>query len=306
MQLVLERLLRRQPSGDAPERWLEAVLAAYMAVVVLPSPAERQATAEQQLVATLSRLQQAAAVHSIMHGAAQQAAAAAATSLCTAGGLCQAGVRHRRQLQHEALQQLTSPACLEAAAVAQLLAQRAQHHLGSGDQPRGTGWGQAVGALLHNPPTQLELEVLCLLVLLPCWEAVLARLADADAPTNRHSCSPGGSASAIVQATVDAATCNTDGIKAAAQEALQLLCTACGAQPDAILRLHPALLAEVCRQSFRFTCCYAALLAQQQEEAVQGTATEADAARWRLAHATKYSDHVTDYVLAATARVVRA
>jgi ribosomal protein S14 len=127
------------------------------------------------------------------------------------------------------------------------------------------------------------------MALLPFWEGTLQRLAEPHTPAAQRPSSPGDGSR------------QRDAPAGAAQQAaaaVQLLCAACGSQPQAVLRQHPALLAEVCRQSFRFTCAYAPLLAAQQRAAADDTRTAAEAARRQLAHATKYRDHVADYLLA--------
>ena len=300
LQVMLELLLRRQPplaayACSAP--WLEAVLGAYLAAVVLPSPPHQQAAAEQRLTATLARLQQAAAVHDILHDAAQQAAATARSRMQFGGksGIGPLGAeeeeqqQQRRQLREEALCYLTSPACLEAAAAAQLLARRAQHNL---ERQPGLG-AQALGGMLHSPATQLELELLCLLLLLPGWDAMLRRLAGLDEQTLGRSSSrcsgDGGSGSGGGGGGSSGAL---------ARHAAQLLCAACSSQAQAVLQQPPELLAEVCRQSFRFTCSYATLLVEQRRQAAEDTQAAADAARHRLAHATKHRDHVSNYLQA--------
>lgn len=320
LQLLLERLLARHAStrdasaggGDTQGSWLEAVLAAYMAAVVLRrAPGPQQAAAERALLATLAGLQQTAAVQGLLHGAAQQAAAVAATDL-----KCRNSDRHsswigagalagaeQRSLLEEALQQLTSSA-LETLAAAQLLLHYAeQQQAAAAVEPaarNAEGTEQALeeqpapgtlGGLLHSPPTMIELELLCLVVLLPCWEATLRRLARLE-----------GSAFQPADAAADSTSsssgeCTAAGSRAV-EQALQLLCTACTSQAEAMLQLHPALPAEVCRRSFSFTCCYAALLEEHQRQAEGDTRTAREAARWRVVHAAKHDDHVTSYLLA--------
>lgn len=280
LRLALERLLRR-PGAD--ERWLEAVLAAYVTVAVLPAAPAAAAAAEQHLLAALGGLQAAAAAQELLQQAAQHAAAAAAAQLAAGGGSSSAVgclPDDRRRLCAEALRHLTSPACLEAAAAAQLLLQYAQPGEQQQDQQQPS---QRLATLLHSPPTALELELLCLAALLPGWEATLRRLAGLlDEPASRAGGSSSGDAAA------DAAAC----------QAVTLLCDACASQPEAVLGQHPALLAEVCRQSFRFTCAFAPLLVAHLRTAASGTRPTAEAARWRAEHAAKHADHVTDYLLA--------
>ncbi|KAL4856900.1 hypothetical protein ACK3TF_002942 [Chlorella vulgaris] len=307
LQLTLERLLLRNLSTTTtqPVAWLEAVLAAYIAAVVLPSAPEQQKDAERQLIDTLSRLQQQAAVQGILQQAAQQAAAAAAAQLGSRRGCGNEGdnpgdaslrgqeAQQQQQLKEEALRYLTSPACLELAAVAQLLTQRAQH--AEARQPVAELAEQhqdSLAALLHSPATELELELLCWVALLPGWEAALHRLAGF-----------GKGALAGRRSSSDSALGESKSSRlhthAAQQQAMQLLCGACACQPQALLRrCRPELLAEVCRQSFRFTCGYAALLQQQQRAAAEGTEREAAAAKRHLAHATKHCDHVSQYLRA--------
>ena len=290
LRTLLERLLRRRPARQEPERWLEAVLAAYMAAVVLPGQASptAAAAAEQHLLAALGALQLAAAAQGLLQAAAQQAAAAAAAQLRWSGrSSSDAHEAQRRALLAEALQHLTSPACLGAAAAAQLLAQRAQQLAApqpQADQPQERAHAApaaALACLLHSPPTQLEVELLCYVALLRSWEAMLVRLAGIDAPCSLRLA--GSSAS---------------GSSDAAQQAQQLLCSACSTQPQAVLAQHPALLAEVCRASFRFAAAYAPLLAGQLVAAADDTRSAAEAAQWRAAHATKHADHVSDFLRA--------
>ncbi|KAI7842689.1 hypothetical protein COHA_003620 [Chlorella ohadii] len=293
LRALLERLLRRRPADQEPERWLEAVLAAYIGTVVLPSQASpvAAAAAERHLLAALGTLQQAAAAQRLMHAAAQQAAAAAARQLRWSSYSDAAAAAERSALLAEALQHLTSPASLEAAAAAQLLAQRAQQ-LAALPPPADPLQGQdqrpqptALEGLLRSLPSQLELKLLCYVALLPSWEAMLARLAGLAAPTaqQRVGSSSGSSSS---------------GSPDAAQQAVQLLCAACKERPDAVLALHPALPAEVCRISFRFAAAYAPLLASHIAAALDNTRSAAAAARWRVAHATKHADHTSDYLQA--------
>ena len=284
LRLALERLLRR----PATEAWLEAVLAAYTAAVMLPSPPVQQVAAEKALLDALAGLQHAAAAHGVLHAAAQQAVhhAAARLRLYAGGGGCddsredgraaRLGAAERQQLLAEALQHLTSPASLEVAAAAQLAAQQHPPAGRDAEEQRGS----PLASLLHSPPTRLEVQLLCLVVLLPGWEVTLRRLAGLE---------PGG----------ESLSCGGEcGSARAAQQAVQLLCGACASQPDAVLAQHPALLAEVCRESFRFTACFAPLLGEDLRAAAADTETAAEAARWRAAHATKHVDHVTDYLLA--------
>ena len=309
LALTLERLLLRRPAelNEPPERWLEAVLAAYTAVAVLAAAPEQQAEAEHQLLATLGDLQQAAALRSISHSAARQAVASATAQLGCGEGTSslQPAPEQQKKLRKEGLQHLTSPACLEAAAVGQLLANRLHQQMalvaaaalpsaGAQQQPEAQHppeaqqtAAQALSSLLHSPLTQLELELLCLVALLPCWEGMLQRLAGLDTTAERPSSS-----------THQRETPTRTAGQQAAGAAVQLLCAACSSQPQHVMRQHPALLAEVCRQSFRFTCAYARLLASQQRAAAEDTLAAAQAARWRLAHATKHRDHVSDYLLA--------
>lgn len=308
LALTLERLLLRSPAGpnEPAERWLEAVLAAYTAVAVLPAPPGEQAAAEQQLLSTLGGLQQAAALQSIAHSAAQQAVAAATAQLRQGYSRSMRFTAEQQQLREEALQQLTSSTCLQAAASAHLLAQRAQQEAESaalaaaaaaaaaGQQAEAPqqAAAQALSGLLHSPHTPLEVELLCLMALLPCWEGTLQRLAELHTAAAQQPRSTGDGSSCQQDAPAGAAQ------QAAAAAAVQLLCAACASQPQAVLRQHPALLAEVCRQSFRFTYAYAPLLAAQQRAAADDTRTAAEAARRQLAHATKHRDHVADYLLA--------
>ncbi len=268
-------------------RWLEAVLAAYVCTVVLPSQASpvAAAAAEQHLLAALGTLQQAAATQQLMHAAAQQAAAAAAGHL-RLSSYSNAAAAERCTLRAEALHHLTSPASLEAAAAAQLLVQRARQ-LAAPPPPADPQQGQEqrpqpteLGGLLRTLPSQLGLELLCYVALLPSWEAMLARLAGLAAPTAQQR--PGSSS----------------GSSSAALQAVQLLCAACKERPDAVLALHPALPAEVCRISFRFAAAYAPLLASHIAAALDNTRSAAAAARWRVAHATKHADHTSDYLQA--------
>lgn len=291
LRALLERLLRRRPAGQEPEQWLEAVLAAYVAVVLLPSQSNpaAAAAAEQHLLAALGGLQQAAAAQGLLQVAAQQAAASAASHL-RLGSHADAPTAERHSLLAEALQHMTSPACLEAAAAAQLLAQRA-HQLAALPPPAGQPQehepeAAALKGLLHSPPSQLELELLCYMALLPSWEAMLARLAGLAAPTGQQCGSSSGNCSP------------SSGILSAVQQAVQQLCAACRGRPDVVLSLHPALLAEVCRVSFRFAAVYAPVLAAHLAAAVDDTRSAAAAARWRAAHATKHADHVSDYLQA--------
>lgn len=280
LRLALERLLRR-PAAD--ERWLEAVLAAYVSVAVLPAPPQAAAAAEQHLLAALAELQAATAAQELLQQAAQHAASAAASQLAVGGGTAACLPSHRRRLCGEALQHLTSPACLEAAAAAHLLLKCAQP---GRQQEQGPEQAVQLAALLHSPRTALEIELLCLAALLPGWEAALRRLAglrDEPPPLARAGGSSGGG-----DAAAEAAAC----------QAATLLCDACASQPEAVLEQHPALLAEVCRQSFRFTCAFAPLLGDHLRAAAGGTRPAAEAARWRAEHATKHADHVTDYLLA--------
>lgn len=287
-----------------PDRWLEAVLAAYMAAVVLPAPPNQQLAAEQQLLAALAGLQAAAAAQGLLHSAAQKAVGAAAaqvlytsssSSCCAvAGGDSLVPLSAERPiLLAEALEHLTSPACLEVAAAAQLLLQHAGRLTAQPQQDEATHQQQdqqpPLGRLLHSPPSRLEVQMLCLAALLPAWEATLRRLAGLD-DVCRHGAGSNGSSNS-------SSTSSTSSAAATAHQAVHLLCSACASQPEALLAQHPALVAEVCRQSFRFTACFAPLLAGHVAEAADLTRAAAEAARWRAAHMTKHADHVTDYFL---------
>ena len=324
LRVLLQRLLSRLPAPPAaspgvtsegaassaqPSLLLADVLAAYMAAVVLPlPPGPRQAGAEGHLLASLSGRLQATAVQAALTAAAQQAAGAAATALQrSAGDVHGTGLaaEERRQLLQEALQELTSSAGLEAAAAAQLLAQRAEQQVEAQQQQEQQQRGSAdaanvatqqdgqpeeaadnvLAALLHSPPTQVEIELLCLVALLPDWEGTMRRLADLQDDTLQPASSGGSSSTACITAG-----------GAAAQQAVQLLCDAAAGQLDALVAVHPALPAEVCRRSFRFTCAWGALLARQQRAAADGTRPAAEVARWRVAHAAKHADHVSDYL----------
>ena len=246
LQLLLEALLRRCPppagtGGTATPsgEWMEAVLAAYMAAVVLPSPDERRAAAERRLLAALAGLQQAAAVQSLMAGAAMQAAAARAAQLRHHSSGNGGSERDRLRLMVEALQHLTSQACVEAAAAAQLAADRVHHYGVPLDsllllqQPQSSLAAAEEVTAAAATAIELEVEVLCFVALLPSWEAMLRRLAR---PDDAGPCRGPPAASDV-----------------AARQALQLLCAACGSEPTAVLAQHPALLAEACRPSFPLT-----------------------------------------------------
>lgn len=293
LRLLLERLLRRAVAATAErsERWMEAVLAAFAAAVILPAPPAQQAAAEQQLLAALAGLQGAAAAHNLLATAAQQAAGAATAQLRYrgSGSSSQTGSSgssgltpspaERPCLLAEALEHLTSPACLEATAAAQLLMQTAeqqQRQQQADEQP------PPLARLLHSPPTALEVELLCLAALLPSWETTLQRLAGLAADQQEAGSS-------------DTFSCQPS---PAVQQAMKLLCTACASQPATVLSQHPALLAEVCRRSFRFTAGLAPLLARQLAEAAGDTPAVLQAARWRAAHLLKHADHASDYLLA--------
>lgn len=272
------------------------MLAAYSAAVILPAPPTQQAAAERQLLAALAGLQGAAAAHSLLASAVQQAAGAAAAQLRYGGGRSissaeSGGSRlppspaERPSLLAEALEHLTSPARLEAAAAAQLLLQQAER-LTQQQQQWPDEQAPPLARLLHSPPTALESELLCLAVLLPAWEATLRRLAGLDA--DQHAVSS-------TDADQRGSGCPTS--PAAVQQAVQLLCAACASQPESVLAQHPALLAEVCRHSFRFTACVAPLLARQLSEAAGDTPAVSEMARWRAAHLLKHADHASDYLL---------
>lgn len=261
------------------------MLAAYIHVVVLPNQATPAvaAAAERHLLAALGALQQAVAAQGLLRAAAQQAAAAAAGQLHL-GSSFRGAAQERHALLAESLQHLTSPAALEAAAAAQLLVRR-MHQLGAVTPADGQKQVQehdpqaaALAGLLHSPPSQLELELLCYMALLPSWEAMLARLAGLAAPPDQQ-CSRGGS-------------------HGAAKHAVEQLCGACREQPDAVLALHPALPAEVCRVSLRFAAAYAPLLEAHLAAAMDDTRSAAAAARLRAAHATKHADPASDYLQA--------
>lgn len=319
LQLLLERFLA-QPAAAAdpfsgasgtsarfttiPEScWLGAVVGAFVVAVVLRRPAgPEQAAAERHLTAALACLQRAAAVHGLLLAEAQRAAASAALDL---RGWRSNGMGHgqalpaceQHQLLEEALRYLTCSQGLQLAAAAQLLTRQAEERgVQEAEQQAGPAAAMAAGvdvpqlaelhgtdlaSLLHKPPTALELDLLCLVALLPCWEAVMQRLANLGAPGK-----------AAGSRSHDAAT------SAAAAHAVQLLCSACTERPDDVLAQHPALLAEVCRGSFHLTCAYAAVLVRHQQAAAEGTRAAAQAARWRVAHAVKHPDHVSSYMLA--------
>lgn len=324
LQLMMERFLERlaaapytaapeptatatstsEATNDSHSCWLGAVVGAYVTAVVLRKPpGPEMAAAERHLTSALAGLQQAAAVLGLLQEELHAAAAAAACNLRCLGSTGSAGqapclaATERRQLLEEALQHLTCSEGLELAAAAQLLAQRAdekamqqaqQHTALEGTTEQGSDAalcaqpaGPALAVLVHSPPTALELELLCLVALLPCWEAVLQQLTR-----------PDGHGEARSSWGHDAAG------SAAAAQAVQLLCSACGEQPEGVLAQHPALMAEVCRRSFRLTCAYATLLVQHQRAAAEGTRAAAAAARWRVAHAVKHPDHVSSYLLA--------
>lgn len=271
-----------------------------MTAVVLRRPSgPEQVAAERHLTGALADLQQAAAVHILLQAEAQAAAAAAAHELRWQGSNGSVGLpaAELQELLEEALRQLTCTEGLELAAAAQLLTHQAEEQAmqqverqvgaaaaaepGSDASARAQPEAADLASLLHSPPTAVELELLCLVALLPCWEAVLQRLTRSQGP-----CKAAGGMGHVFSRN------------AAAAQAVQLLCSACTEQPDDVLAQHPALLAEVCRCSFRFTCAYAALLARHQRTACEGTRAAAEAARRRVAHAAKHPDHVSSYLLA--------
>jgi hypothetical protein len=283
LRLILERLLLRPSSALPREGWLEAVLAAYTAAVVLPASEETQQGAEQLLVDTLTHLQQAAAVRYIWQGAAQHAVAAAQASPQLAWSSDRSG-----QLKEEALRFFTSPDSLQMAAAAELLAQHALQ-LAEEHPEQAFSWLASV----LEPAAQLHLELLCWLALLPDWEHMLQRLAGAGEHDREQSSSkPAPSCSGGGSGFRGRPWCLTQ------RHSLQLLCAAVASRPEVLLHLTPELAAEVCRLSFRFTCSYGEALRKHLQQAAEDTAPAAAAAHRRLAHAIKHPDHVADYLRA--------
>eukprot|EP00887_Chlorella_sp_A99_P003110 scaffold9.g3110.t1 len=294
--LLLRALLRKaaRPSsassgqsctchGDDTSQ-LQAVLAAYTAVCIL-EPQQRSASAhhpgdaERQLLGVLAELGQARSMHATLGAAVDEAAAAArwrARLLVAAkpAGCNSTGVREA------ALEYFTAEATLQRAAAGQLLSQS----LGSRALSLAAGFSPAAAS-------SLELEVMCLALLLPVWESVLQRVAGS-----------GGSLHAqhAAYAAKDAASSDCH------SQLSSFLCTVCAEHPGSILVLPPPLLAEVCRQSFRFACSYAEVLRRQRElwRASGGAGGGVDdPLSCHAEHVALHGDHISSYFTAKLAAI---
>lgn len=248
--LLLSVLLQRVAPDPA---WLQTVVAGYIAACVLPAqePADRAAAEAELTQALVAAGQQR--VLSLATAAVMAESAAAATSTAAVACLAASGTGATQQAAHAvrvaALQYFTSDGTLAAAAAAQLLLQRLEQEQDS--------QAALLDSLLGPRPTLMELEVVCLALLLPGWEAVLQRLQTGiyDTRDEVHEMQP-----AVRNALV------------------HYLCSQCKAAPSHILQLPPPLVAEACHKSFALLCSFTTLLrehvGEEEKEGVVGRVEE--------------------------------
>jgi hypothetical protein len=234
--VLLAALLQRNP---ADPDWFQLVVAGYVGTCILPLLQAERAAAEADLVEVLAHLGQqqvlGLAVGALLEEARATAVALAASAPATEELRPDLNLTKRASLRQAALRYFTSGPTLAAAAAAQLLLQG----LGAGSvTPHG---------FLGTPPLLLEVEVLCLAILVPTWEQVLHRLQQGSRPPNSTIALDG------------------QGQLAARQWLVQLLCQLCNSHCQLLLQLPPALLAEVCRESFHFTCRFTSQLVAAYE-----------------------------------------
>jgi len=258
--LLLSWLLR---SASRQEGGAAEVLGAYVAVCLLPLPADEQQEAEQSLLEILVQMR-CEDRHTQAQGAAVEQAARCAVFQLSLSGNGDQDAAARRRLQAEALACFTSAAALRECAEAQLLLARLPL-FSSAEAALGIADG-------HCSTTAAQLSVLGMALLLPSWEAMVRALASGvDAQPFRAGVQPAGKAGAPLVAA---------------------LCACLAAQPALVMAVDPPVLAHACRASLRVAASYAAALDILYEH---GKAAPARLSGL-LQSACVYQDHASQYL----------